>query len=29
VIALPLVGGNEAYLSWIDREVHGAWHALD
>jgi len=28
VIALPLVGGNEAYLSWIDREVHGNWHAL-
>jgi periplasmic divalent cation tolerance protein len=29
VIALPLVGGNEAYLSWIDREVHGGWHALN
>jgi len=28
VIALPLVGGNEAYLSWINREVHGSWHDL-
>jgi periplasmic divalent cation tolerance protein len=29
VIALPLVGGNEAYLHWLDGEVHGSWHALD
>jgi periplasmic divalent cation tolerance protein len=29
VIALPLVGGSEAYLRWIDREVHGGWHDLD
>jgi periplasmic divalent cation tolerance protein len=29
VIALPLVGGSEAYLSWLDREVHGSWHSLD
>jgi len=29
VIALPLVGGSEAYLRWLDREVHGSWHALD
>jgi uncharacterized protein involved in tolerance to divalent cations len=29
VIALPLVGGSDAYLRWIDREVHGGWHDLD
>jgi periplasmic divalent cation tolerance protein len=29
IIALPLVGGSDAYLRWIDREVHGGWHALD
>jgi periplasmic divalent cation tolerance protein len=29
IIALPLVGGSDAYLRWIDREVHGSWHALD
>lgn len=29
IIALPLVGGSEAYLCWIDREVQGGWHALD
>ena len=29
VIALPLVGGSEAYLRWLDREVHGSWHAMD
>lgn len=29
VIALPLVGGNEAYLRWVNQEVHGGWHALD
>jgi periplasmic divalent cation tolerance protein len=29
VIALPLVGGSEAYLGWIDREVHGPWHNVD
>lgn len=29
VIALPLAGGNAAYLRWIDNEVHGGWHAVD
>lgn len=29
VIALPLVGGSDAYLRWIDKEVHGGWHDLD
>ncbi|MGD9316351.1 MAG: divalent-cation tolerance protein CutA [Anaerolineae bacterium] len=29
VIALPLVGGSDAYLRWIDRQVHGGWHDLD
>lgn len=29
IIALPLAGGSEAYLRWIDREVHGGWHDLD
>jgi periplasmic divalent cation tolerance protein len=29
VIALPLVGGSEAYLRWLDGQVHGGWHALD
>ena len=29
VIALPLVGGSEAYLRWVDGEVHGGWHSLD
>jgi periplasmic divalent cation tolerance protein len=29
VIALPLVGGSEPYLRWIDGAVHGGWHALD
>lgn len=29
IIALPLVGGSDAYLRWLDREVHGSWHALD
>jgi len=29
VIALPVVGGSEAYLRWLESEVHGAWHAVD
>ena len=29
VVALPVVGGNQAYLRWIDGEVHGGWHSLD
>jgi len=29
IIALPLAGGSEAYLRWLDGAVHGSWHALD
>lgn len=29
IIALPLVGGSQAYLTWIDSVVHGSWHSLD
>ena len=29
IIALTLTGGSEAYLRWIDQEVHGRWHAVD
>jgi len=29
IIALPLTGGSEDYLRWVDQEVHGGWHALD
>jgi periplasmic divalent cation tolerance protein len=29
VIALPVVGGSEAYLRWVDGEVQGSWHSLD
>ena len=29
IISLPLTGGSEAYLRWLDREVHGSWHAVD
>jgi periplasmic divalent cation tolerance protein len=29
IIALPLSGGSEAYLRWIDGEVHGGWHTMD
>jgi periplasmic divalent cation tolerance protein len=29
IIALPVVGGSEAYLRWVASEVHGGWHALD
>ena len=29
IIALPVVGGSEAYLRWVDGEVHGGWHSLD
>ena len=29
VVAFPVVGGNQAYLRWIDAEVHGGWHSLD
>jgi periplasmic divalent cation tolerance protein len=29
IVALPLVGGSEAYLRWLDEQVHGSWHATD
>ncbi len=29
IIALPVVGGSEAYLRWVAGEVHGGWHTLD
>jgi periplasmic divalent cation tolerance protein len=29
IIALPVVGGSEGYLRWIDDEVHGGWHGMD
>lgn len=29
VIAVPLAGGSETYLRWLDGEVHGGWHAVD
>jgi len=29
VIAVPLAGGSETYLRWLDGEVHGGWHSLD
>ena len=28
IIALPITGGSEAYLRWIDHEVQGGWHAV-
>ncbi|MEJ2207867.1 MAG: divalent-cation tolerance protein CutA [Anaerolineae bacterium] len=29
VIALPLVGGSQDYLHWLDRGVERGWHGLD
>jgi len=29
ILALPLAGGSEVYLRWLDGAVHGSWHALD
>lgn len=29
IIALPLAGGSDSYLRWIDNEVHGRWHDVD
>jgi periplasmic divalent cation tolerance protein len=29
IIALPLVGGSEPYLRWVEREVQGGWHGID
>ena len=28
IIALPITGGSETYLRWIDHEVQGGWHAV-
>lgn len=28
IIALPITGGSETYLHWIDQEVQGGWHAV-
>ena len=29
IIALPLAGGSEPYLRWLDSVVEGGWHATD
>lgn len=29
VIALPIVGGSEPYLRWLDGSVHGNWNKVD
>lgn len=29
IIALPLVGGSEDYLRWLEGEVHVGWHSAD
>jgi periplasmic divalent cation tolerance protein len=29
VITIPIVGGSERYLRWLDGEVHGGWHDID
>jgi periplasmic divalent cation tolerance protein len=29
IIALPLVGGSEDYIRWLDRGVQAGWHRLD
>jgi periplasmic divalent cation tolerance protein len=29
IIALPVVGGSQDYLKWIDSVVHGSWHNVD
>ena len=29
ILALPLVGGSDAYLRWLDREIQGGWHDID
>ena len=29
IIALPLAGGSDTYLRWIDNEIHGGWHSVD
>ena len=28
IIAMPVVGGSQDYLRWLDREVHGSWHGI-
>jgi periplasmic divalent cation tolerance protein len=29
VIALPLAGGSQDYIRWLDKAVHGSWHSMD
>ena len=29
IIALPLVGGSEDYIRWLDKGVQGGWHGVD
>ena len=29
IVALPLAGGSEPYLRWLDGAVGGGWHATD
>ena len=29
IITIPIVGGSERYLRWLDGEVHGRWHDID
>ena len=29
IIALPLAGGSEPYLRWLDSVVEGGWHVTD
>lgn len=29
IVALPLAGGSQAYLRWLDREVQGSWYDVD
>jgi periplasmic divalent cation tolerance protein len=29
IIALPVIGGSDSYLRWVDTEVHGGWHDLN
>jgi periplasmic divalent cation tolerance protein len=29
IIALPLAGGSEDYIRWLDKGVQGGWHGLN
>ena len=29
IIALPLVGGNQDYLRWLDKGVESGWHRVN